>query len=125
MSIIERHPIDFPAECLLDKLFLAGYLGSEPSLVNRRLQAGLWLRELYHERAMLGRRMTMRYAEEDSRDDDLVEEARGIYRRVMRFLGGRGALVLGVCCHDSDIRFAQIPDLLTALDVLAAMEDRA
>ena len=108
-------------ECMLDKLFLNGFLGRDPIAVQQRLTTGLWLRELYHERAALSKRLIGRYGHEiDHLDSELVEEARAEYRKAIRLVGHRANVLLGVCCHDSNVRVADIPDLLAALDIVAS-----
>ena len=106
-------------DCLLDRLHAHGFLGADGrhSRAQQRLDIGMWLRELFLERARLGHRMSGRYGD-DHTDEEAVQASRLLFRRVMRQATKHAGILTSVCCLDSDIQAHQIRPLLEALDAL-------
>lgn len=106
-------------DCLLDRLHAHGFLGADGrhSRAQQRLDIGMWLRELFLERARLGHRVSGHYGD-PSAEEDCVQASRLLFRRVMRQSGKHAGLLVSVCCLDSDIKASQIRPLLEALDAL-------
>ncbi len=112
-------------ECLLDSLFRRGrlaYRGEPQDKAQRRYDAGLWLRSLYH-RSGMERRVTMAYSVfgQAGGPEELTEaEAwnRRAYIETLRDLPGHAALLAEVCCRDARPRAFHC-DLRAALDRLA------
>lgn len=96
-------------ECMLDLLLRAGALGAPGSdEARRRFEAGLWLRELYLEKARLGSGMSCRFdafgGRGDGADripDDVAWNIKCV-QDTMRACAPYGPLLTALCCHDDD-----------------------
>lgn len=111
--------------CLLDTLYRERRLrhpGEDgDDSAKRRLEAGMWLRELYHEKAMLAPRSTAYYGEGRGGEDEIPEHVawnRKVVTDTMRALYRHANLLMRVCCHDEMPRQDQHM-IVVALDALA------
>lgn len=104
-------------DCMLDHLLRTGQLGAGDT-AKRRHEAGMWLRVLYHEKAMLGPRSTQRYgagAGGKQELDDATAWNRRCFNDVARELPMYAAVLIAVCCHDEPRTLS----ICRALDALA------
>ena len=118
-GMVTAHALKRPAECLLDVLLAGGRLGPGDQ-GKRRYEAGMWLRELYHERAMMSPRSTGHYGEGRGGSDEITDAVawnRRCYHDTLRAVAGLGKVLADACCHDV-LRAADVA-LCDALDRLA------
>jgi len=122
-GIVTAEALRKPAECLLDELLTLGQLGKD-DIAKRRHEAGMWLRELYHEKAQLPFRSTGHYGEgrggNTDRADDMPEHVawnRAVFNDTMRALPRHGQMLAKVCCHDEP--YARMDLVREGLDRLA------
>ncbi len=101
-GIVTAEAICKPDECLLDQLLSSGALGHDDD-AQRRHEAGMWLRTLYHEKAQMAPRSTGHYGEGRGGGDEISDSTawhRKVYSDTMRAVPRFGHLLTRVCCHD-------------------------
>lgn len=118
-GIVTAKALKKPVACLLDLLMTLGHLGRGDE-AKRRLEAGMWLRTLYHEKAMMSPRSTGHYGEGRGGDYDIPEAVAWnmkVMADTMRAVPRYARLLTKVCCHDE--HFARFDLIRDALDALA------
>lgn len=108
-GIVTARHVRVVHECLLDVLLRSGALGAPGSdEARRRFEAGMWLRELYLEKARLGPGMSCRFDAfggrgdgADRMPDDIAWNIKCV-QDTMRACAPHGPLLTALCCHDDD-----------------------
>jgi hypothetical protein len=129
-GIVTAEALKKPDNCLLDRLLAGGYLrrGEErdSEQARRRHEAGMWLREFYFEKALMGERSSGHYGEGRGGGgfefSDTIPESVAWNRKVIDDVlievpGHLGRILFQVCIHEE--RPKSFPDLRRALDALA------
>jgi len=108
-GIVTERNVRQSVECLLDVLLRTGELGSpDADEARRRFEAGMWLRELYIERAQLSPTTSLKFDSSGRRADfaDAIPEDVAwnikVFQDAMRECKPYGTMLTAVCCHDDD-----------------------